>query len=94
MQQHRQIALPGQAADRPVRRKDQAPQVRRGDRITLPDGRVFAVMVGGAGYGAYNIVSAVSGGGGASAEKKSGPPDADEVKETTEAFFAAWEKAS
>jgi len=25
--------------------RDQAPQVRRGDRITLPDGRVFSVMV-------------------------------------------------
>lgn len=57
-------------------------------------GGVFAVMVGGAGYGAYNIVSAVSGGGGGgSAEtKKSGPPDKDEVRKTTEAFFGAWEK--
>jgi len=27
-------------------------------------GGVFAVMVGGAGYGAYNIVSAIGGGGG------------------------------
>lgn len=57
-------------------------------------GGVFAVMVGGAGYGAYNIVSAVNGGGGASAEKKSGPPDAEEVEKTAEAFFAAWEKGA
>lgn len=26
-------------------RRDLVPEVRRGDRITLPDGRVFAVMV-------------------------------------------------
>ncbi|MGA5032190.1 penicillin-binding transpeptidase domain-containing protein [Streptomyces cellulosae] len=59
-------------------------------------GGVFAVMVGGAGYGAYNIVSALNGdgGGGASAAetRKSGPPEKDEVRETTDAFFGAWEK--
>ncbi|WP_030899539.1 penicillin-binding transpeptidase domain-containing protein [Streptomyces sp. NRRL S-474] len=60
-------------------------------------GGVFAVMVGGAGYGAYNIVSALSGDGGTSgvaAEKKSGPPGEDEVKETTAKFFAAWEEGA
>ncbi|TWD22943.1 MecA-like transpeptidase family protein [Streptomyces sp. T12] len=59
-------------------------------------GGIFAVMVGGAGYGAYNIVSALDGGGGggsgAADTPKSGPPDKDEVRETTEAFFGAWEK--
>ncbi|MFF5519633.1 penicillin-binding transpeptidase domain-containing protein [Streptomyces coeruleorubidus] len=59
-------------------------------------GGVFAVMVGGAGYGAYNIMSALNGDGGGTsgvaAEKKSGPPDEDEVKETTAKFFDAWEK--
>ncbi|MFH9006527.1 penicillin-binding transpeptidase domain-containing protein [Streptomyces afghaniensis] len=59
-------------------------------------GGVFAVMVGGAGYGAYNIVSALNGDGGGTSgvatEKKSGPPGKDEVKETTAKFFAAWEK--
>ncbi|WLW54417.1 penicillin-binding transpeptidase domain-containing protein [Streptomyces sp. YU58] len=59
-------------------------------------GGVFAVMVGGAGYGAYNIVSALnddSGTGAAGpAPVKSGPPSADEVEETTAKFFAAWEK--
>ncbi|CCK29501.1 penicillin-binding protein transpeptidase [Streptomyces davaonensis JCM 4913] len=55
-------------------------------------GAVFAVMVGGAGYGAYNIVSAVNGDGGGAAEKKTGPPSEDEVEETSEKFFAAWEK--
>ncbi|MFC9678362.1 penicillin-binding transpeptidase domain-containing protein [Streptomyces sp. NPDC056948] len=58
-------------------------------------GGVFAVMVGGAGYGAYNLVSALNGDGGTSgvaAEKKSGPPGKDEVEATTAKFFAAWEK--
>ncbi|NEB03173.1 penicillin-binding transpeptidase domain-containing protein [Streptomyces sp. SID13726] len=52
---------------------------------------VFAVMVGGAGYGAYNFVSALSDDGGASV-KRSGPPDADEIEKTSRDFFAAWEK--
>jgi len=57
-------------------------------------GGVFAVMVGGAGYGAYTIVSALSGdGGGSSASApKTGTPDREEVAETSGAFFAAWEK--
>lgn len=58
-------------------------------------GGVFAVMVGGAGYGAFNIVSALNGDGGTSgvaAEKQSGPPGEDEVEETIAKFFAAWEK--
>ncbi|CAM5630845.1 penicillin-binding transpeptidase domain-containing protein [Streptomyces griseomycini] len=58
-------------------------------------GGVFAVMVGGAGYGAYNLVSAVSGdggGGSGASAPKSGPPDEGEVAETSREFFAAWEK--
>ncbi|GAB2763773.1 penicillin-binding transpeptidase domain-containing protein [Streptomyces bullii] len=58
-------------------------------------GGVFAVMVGGAGYGGYNIVNALNGGGGSggsATEKRSGPPSGDEVQETTRKFFAAWEK--
>ncbi|MFG2791263.1 penicillin-binding transpeptidase domain-containing protein [Streptomyces sp. NPDC048419] len=59
-------------------------------------GSVFAVMVGGAGYGAYNIVSALNsdtGGPGASGRSvKTGPPSGDEIKETSKKFFAAWEK--
>jgi hypothetical protein len=59
-------------------------------------GGVFAVMVGGAGYGAYNILSALNsdGGSGASgpAPVKSGPPSGAEVKEASAKFFAAWEK--
>jgi hypothetical protein len=61
-------------------------------------GSVFAVMIGGAGYGAYNIMSALNGDGGSGsgaagpAPERSGPPSADEVKDTTAKFFAAWEK--
>ncbi|KKD04782.1 penicillin-binding transpeptidase domain-containing protein [Streptomyces sp. WM6386] len=58
-------------------------------------GSVFAVMVGGAGYGAFNVMSALNGDGGSGgSEVKSGPPSGDEVKETSEKFFAAWEKGS
>ena len=55
---------------------------------------VFAVMVGGAGYGAYNFVSAMSddGSGGVGDAKRSGPPTEDEITETSKDFFAAWEK--
>jgi hypothetical protein len=57
-------------------------------------GGVFAVMVGGAGYGAYNVMSALNGDSGAAgpASAETGPPSADEVKETADRFFAAWEK--
>ncbi|MFE7172084.1 penicillin-binding transpeptidase domain-containing protein [Streptomyces sp. NPDC057616] len=59
-------------------------------------GSVFAVMVGGAGYGAYNIVSALNsdsaGPGASGTHVKSGPPSGDEIKETSKKFFAAWEK--
>ncbi|MGK3940887.1 penicillin-binding transpeptidase domain-containing protein [Streptomyces caeruleatus] len=53
---------------------------------------VFAVMVGGAGYGAYNFVSALNGDGGVGDAKRSGPPTADEIEETAQDFFAAWKK--
>lgn len=63
-------------------------------------GSVFAVMVGGAGYGAFNIVNALNedgGGGGGSGSSepvavKTGPPSGSEVKDTSGKFFAAWEK--
>lgn len=65
--------------------------MRKGVKVAIVGG-VFAAMVGGAGYGGYNFVTALNGDGGASAEKRTGPPSADEVGETTEKFFAAWEK--
>ncbi|MFF4967534.1 penicillin-binding transpeptidase domain-containing protein [Streptomyces sp. NPDC001037] len=57
-------------------------------------GGVCAVMLGGAGYGAYNILSALNGDGGTggSAAVRTGPPSRDEVKDTTAKFFAAWQK--
>ncbi|WSQ09791.1 penicillin-binding transpeptidase domain-containing protein [Streptomyces sp. NBC_01231] len=63
-------------------------------------GGVFAVMVGGAGYGTYNFMSALNEGGGGRggtgsagpAPVKSGPASSDEVEETSAKFFAAWEK--
>ncbi|GLJ87541.1 penicillin-binding transpeptidase domain-containing protein [Streptomyces poonensis] len=66
--------------------------MRKGAKAAIVGG-VFAVMVGGAGYGAFNVVAALNGDAGAgSPVVKTGPPDADEVRETSEAFFAAWEK--
>ncbi|GAA2654617.1 penicillin-binding transpeptidase domain-containing protein [Streptomyces vastus] len=66
--------------------------MRKGAKAAIVGG-VFAVMVGGAGYGAFNIVSAITGDSSAGGETvKTGPPSSDEVKETSEEFFAAWEK--
>ncbi|WP_425832749.1 penicillin-binding transpeptidase domain-containing protein [Streptomyces fractus] len=68
--------------------------MRKGVKIGIVGG-VFAVMVGGAGYGGYNLVTAVTGGNTVSSqdsEHKSGPPSGDEVKETSEDFLAAWAK--
>jgi hypothetical protein len=70
--------------------------MRKGVKATVI-GSVFAVMVGGAGYGAFNVVSALGGsdgvaGVGGAAPKKTGPPSSSEVEETTKKFFAAWEK--
>lgn len=64
--------------------------MRKGAKGAIVGG-VFAVMVGGAGYGAYNFVSALNDDG-TSAARRTGPPSAEEVSETTEKFFAAWEK--
>ncbi|WP_221352360.1 penicillin-binding transpeptidase domain-containing protein [Streptomyces beigongshangae] len=70
--------------------------MRNGVKAAMVGG-VFAVMVGGAGYGAYNIVGAVSGdgdgsGSSAAGAERTGPPSADEVRETSGKFFAAWER--
>ncbi|MBV1945693.1 penicillin-binding transpeptidase domain-containing protein [Streptomyces sp. BV129] len=64
----------------------------RGVRVAVISG-VCATMLGGAGYGMYNIASALSStttGGGTAAP--TGPPSREEVERTTRAFFAAWEK--
>lgn len=69
--------------------------MRKGVKAAIV-GSVFTVMVGGAGYGAYNVVSALNGDGGSGASGpapvRTGPPSGDEVRKTSAAFFAAWAK--
>ncbi|MFF3938894.1 penicillin-binding transpeptidase domain-containing protein [Streptomyces phaeofaciens] len=70
--------------------------MRKGAKAAMV-GSVFAVMVGGAGYGAFNLVDALNGGGGEAggsgpAPVRTGPPSAAEVKETSADFLAAWQK--
>ncbi|WP_225822349.1 penicillin-binding transpeptidase domain-containing protein [Streptomyces naphthomycinicus] len=57
-------------------------------------GGVCITLLGGAGYGLYNIASALNGDGGTggAAAVKTGPPSGSEVKDATGAFFTAWEK--
>ncbi|MFF4491125.1 penicillin-binding transpeptidase domain-containing protein [Streptomyces sp. NPDC001544] len=64
--------------------------MRKGVKVAVVGG-VFAVLVGGAGYGAYNILSALHDDGGTETVR-TGPPSGAEVKETAGKFFAAWEK--
>ncbi|MFI5876482.1 penicillin-binding transpeptidase domain-containing protein [Streptomyces sp. NPDC051445] len=73
--------------------------MRKGAKAAIV-GSVFAVMVGGAGYGAFNLVNALNDGGnggdgsagGEPAVVKTGPPSGSEVKEASTEFFAAWTK--
>lgn len=73
--------------------------MRSGAKVAVIGG-VFAVVVGGVGYGAYNVLDGLgdSGvGGGAdstttSAEVKTGPVSKDEITETSKKFLAAWAK--
>ncbi|KOV93938.1 penicillin-binding transpeptidase domain-containing protein [Streptomyces sp. NRRL B-3648] len=55
---------------------------------------VCVTLLGGAGYGLYNVASALNGDGGpgGAAPVRTGPPSGSEVKEATGAFFAAWQK--
>ncbi|MEU3554634.1 penicillin-binding transpeptidase domain-containing protein [Streptomyces fragilis] len=56
-------------------------------------GTVCAVLLGGAGYGAYNILSAFGDDGvGLLAASPDDPLEAEDVEEASSAFFAAWEK--
>ncbi|MDG5801970.1 penicillin-binding transpeptidase domain-containing protein [Streptomyces ossamyceticus] len=63
--------------------------MRKGAKVAIVGG-VLVVMVGGAGYGTYNFFDALNDGTGT--ERRTGPPSSDEVTQTTEKFFAAWEK--
>ncbi|MFD8296885.1 penicillin-binding transpeptidase domain-containing protein [Streptomyces bauhiniae] len=64
----------------------------KGVRVAVVSG-VCVTMLGGAGYGMYNIASALNGTatGGVKAAP-TGPPSGEEVEQTTAKFFAAWEK--
>ncbi|MGW2641195.1 penicillin-binding transpeptidase domain-containing protein [Streptomyces sp. NPDC001348] len=64
--------------------------MRKGVKVAVVGG-VLVVLVGGAGYGAYNILSALNDDGGTESVR-TGPPSGAEVRQTTGTFFAAWEK--
>ncbi|MBY8869740.1 penicillin-binding transpeptidase domain-containing protein [Streptomyces sennicomposti] len=65
--------------------------MRKGAKAAIVGG-VFVVFVGGAAYGGYNLLSALNGTAAADSPVavRTGPPNADEVKDTSAKFFAAW----
>ncbi|MEU6993223.1 penicillin-binding transpeptidase domain-containing protein [Streptomyces sp. NPDC046465] len=67
--------------------------MRSGVKVALVGG-VFAVVVGGAGYGAYNVVNGVNGGnrspGPGGGEVKTGPLASGEVRDAAREFLTAW----
>ncbi|GAA1008638.1 penicillin-binding transpeptidase domain-containing protein [Streptomyces thermogriseus] len=65
--------------------------MRKGAKVAVVGG-VFAALMGGAGYGAFTLVSALHDPTGRPAQVRTGPPSGDEVRETSAKFFAAWEK--
>ncbi|WP_285564976.1 penicillin-binding transpeptidase domain-containing protein [Streptomyces sp. RTGN2] len=73
--------------------------MRSGVKVAVIGG-VFAVVVGGVGYGAYNVLDGLgdSGVGGGtdtkatSSEVKTGPVTKDEIADTSKKFLAAWAK--
>ncbi|MFD5538347.1 penicillin-binding transpeptidase domain-containing protein, partial [Streptomyces sp. NPDC127079] len=63
--------------------------MRKGVKAAIV-GSVCTVVVGGAGYGAYNVLGALR--GDSTPAVRTGPPTEDEIKDTTQKFFTAWEK--
>ncbi|WP_328538283.1 penicillin-binding transpeptidase domain-containing protein [Streptomyces sp. NBC_00344] len=70
--------------------------MRGGTKMGLVGG-VFAIVLSGVGYGAYNVwtgLNSTSGGGGGSttqaAPVRTGPPSGDEISRTAKDFLAAW----
>ncbi|MFG2215697.1 penicillin-binding transpeptidase domain-containing protein [Streptomyces sp. NPDC048685] len=70
--------------------------MRSGAKVAIVGG-VFAVVVGGVGYGAYNVLDGLNGGGGggtdsksASAEVKTGPVTEAEIDDASKKFLKAW----
>lgn len=73
--------------------------MRSGAKVAVIGG-VFVLVVGGVGYGAYNVLDGLGGGGGdaadgrpASAVVKTGPPSKAEISETSKKFLDAWAAA-
>ncbi|MFD6417388.1 penicillin-binding transpeptidase domain-containing protein [Streptomyces sp. NPDC060194] len=77
--------------------------MRNGAKAAVVGG-ALSILLGGAGYGMFNIYTALDGGGGsgggdgdstvqaAATRKGSGPVTGDEVAAVSKAFFAAWAK--
>ncbi|MFF1833778.1 penicillin-binding transpeptidase domain-containing protein [Streptomyces sp. NPDC058231] len=68
--------------------------MRSGAKVAVVGG-VFVLVIGGVGYGAYNVLDGIGGGGGtdsrsASAEVRTGPPSKAEISETSKKFLTAW----
>ncbi|MFE3903392.1 penicillin-binding transpeptidase domain-containing protein [Streptomyces sp. NPDC059153] len=70
--------------------------MRSGAKVAIVGG-VFAVVVGGVGYGAYNVLDDLNGGGGdgtdsrsTSAEVKTGPVTEAEIDDASKKFLKAW----
>ncbi|AXE78395.1 penicillin-binding transpeptidase domain-containing protein [Streptomyces atratus] len=69
--------------------------MRSGAKVAMVGG-VFAVVVGGVGYGAYNVLNGLSGGGdgtdskSTSAEVKTGPVTKAEIDDASKKFLNAW----
>ncbi|WP_151774444.1 penicillin-binding transpeptidase domain-containing protein [Streptomyces abyssomicinicus] len=67
--------------------------MRKGAKVAVVS-TACAVLLGVAGYGTYNVMSALGGDGIAlAAADPDDPLDADDVREASSAFFDAWEKA-
>ncbi|MFB7208249.1 penicillin-binding transpeptidase domain-containing protein [Streptomyces sp. NPDC056255] len=69
--------------------------MRSGAKVAIVGG-VFAVVVGGVGYGAYNILDGLGGGGdgtdskSASTEVRTGPVTKAEIEDASKKFLKAW----
>uniref|UniRef100_A0AAU2V7Z8 Penicillin-binding transpeptidase domain-containing protein n=1 Tax=Streptomyces sp. NBC_00003 TaxID=2903608 RepID=A0AAU2V7Z8_9ACTN len=70
--------------------------MRSGAKVAIVGG-VFVVVAGGVAYGGYTLVGGGDGKGSGGthtqgAPARTGPPGADEIKETSTGFFQAWAK--
>ncbi|MGW4033374.1 penicillin-binding transpeptidase domain-containing protein [Streptomyces sp. NPDC004838] len=62
--------------------------MRSGAKVAIVGG-VFVVVAAGVGYGGYNLYEGITGGNDAP-KKRTGPPTAEEIDETSKAFLTAW----